>query len=81
VAQRCFFEGGSAPTWFGNGGEVLHHGGVEGGEGGQSIEEEEGHRVGSLEEDGMAGVVALQPNSNNGRGSECSSTIWTGSRC
>jgi hypothetical protein len=34
VARRCFFEGGGAPVSLGEGGEVLQHGGVEGGEGG-----------------------------------------------
>jgi hypothetical protein len=81
VAWRHFFEGGGAPVSFYNGGRVLQHRGVEGGEGGQSIEEEEGCRVGSPEEDGMAGVAALRPNSVEGRGSRCSNTIWTESRC
>jgi hypothetical protein len=45
------------------------------GEGGRLIEEEEGRRVGSPEEGGMAGVAALQPNSDEGRGSRCSSTL------
>jgi hypothetical protein len=81
VARRCFIDGGSALASFGDDGRVLQHGGVEGGEGGRSIEEEEGHRVGSPEEDGTTGVVALRPNSGEGRGSRCSSTIWTGSWC
>jgi hypothetical protein len=34
VVQRHFFEGGGAPTSFDDGGRVLQHGGVEGGEGG-----------------------------------------------
>jgi hypothetical protein len=66
---------GGAPVSFGDGGGVLQHGGVEGGEGGQSIEEEEGRRVDSPEEDGTIGVAALWPNSDEGRGSRCSSTI------
>jgi hypothetical protein len=53
---------------FGDGGGVLRHGGVEGGEGGRLIEEEEGRRVGSLEEGGTVGVEALQPNFSEGRG-------------
>jgi hypothetical protein len=53
----------------------------EGGEGGRSIEEEEGRRVGSSEEGGTTGVAALRPNSDEGRGSRCLSTMWTGSWC
>jgi hypothetical protein len=48
--------------------EVLQHGGVKGGEGGRLIKEEEGRRVSSPEEGGTAGVAALQPNSDEGRG-------------
>jgi hypothetical protein len=62
-----FFEGGDAQVSFGDSGGVLQHGGVEGGEGGRSIEEE-GCRVGSPEEDGTAGVVALRSNFSEGRG-------------
>jgi hypothetical protein len=62
-----FFEGGGAQVSFGDSGGVLQHGGVEGGEGGRSIEEE-GRRVGSPEEDGTAGVVALWSNFGEGRG-------------
>jgi hypothetical protein len=62
-----FFEGGGAQVSFGDNGGVLQHGGVEGGEGGRSIEEE-GRRVGSPEEDGTAGVVALWSNFGEGRG-------------
>jgi hypothetical protein len=76
-----FFEGGGAPVSFDDGGRVLQHKGVEGGEGGQSIEEEEGCRVGSPEEDGTAEVAALQPNFGEGRGFRCSSTVWMESRC
>jgi hypothetical protein len=64
-----------------DGGEVLQHGGVEGGKGGRLNEEEEGRRVGSLEEGGTAGVAALRPNSGEGRGSRCLSTLWTGLWC
>jgi hypothetical protein len=53
---------------FGDGSGVLRHGGVEGGEGGRLIEEEEGRRVGSLEEGGTVRVEALQPNFSKGRG-------------
>jgi hypothetical protein len=53
--------------------------GGEGGEGGRSIEDEEWCRIGSPEEDGTAGVVALWPNSDEVRGSRCSSIVWTGS--
>jgi hypothetical protein len=59
---------GGAPVSFSDSGGVLQHGGVEGGEGGRLIEEEEGRRVGSPEDDGTVGVVALQPNSGEGRG-------------
>jgi hypothetical protein len=34
VAQRCFFEGDDAPASFSDGGRVLQHVGVEGGDGG-----------------------------------------------
>jgi hypothetical protein len=78
---RCFFKGSGAPASFSDGGGVLQHGGVEGDEGGRSIEEEEGRRVSSPEEDGTAGEAALQPNSCEGRGSRCSSTVWTGLQC
>jgi hypothetical protein len=64
AAWRRFFEGSGT----GDGDGVLQHGGVEGGEGGRSIEEEEGRRVSSPEEDGTVGVVALRPNSGEGRG-------------
>jgi hypothetical protein len=50
--RRGFFEGDDAPVSFGNGGEVLQHGSVEGGEGCRLNEEEEGRRVGSPEEGG-----------------------------
>jgi hypothetical protein len=63
---------------FGDGGGVVQHRGVEGGEGGQSIEEEDGRRLSSLEEHVTAGVAALRSNSDEGRGSRCSSTNWTG---
>jgi hypothetical protein len=53
---------------FGDGGGVLSHGGVEGGEGGQFNEEEEGCRVGLPEEGGTTGVAALWPNSSERRG-------------
>jgi hypothetical protein len=81
AARWRFFEGGGTPVSFADGGRVLQNEGVEGGEGCQSIEEEEGRRVGSLEEDGTVGVAALRPNFGKGRGSRCSSTIWTGSQC
>jgi hypothetical protein len=68
VARRRFFEGGDTSVRFSDGGGVLQHGGVEGGEGGQLKEEEEGCRVSSSEEGGAAGVVALRRNSDLGRG-------------
>jgi hypothetical protein len=46
VARQCFFEGSGAQASFGDGGGVLQHGGVKGGEGGQLNEEEVGRRVG-----------------------------------
>jgi hypothetical protein len=55
--------------------------GVEGGEGGRLNEEEEGRTTGLPGEGGTAGAVALRPNSGEGRGSRCSITLWTGSRC
>jgi hypothetical protein len=64
VARRCFFKGGDASVNFNDAGGVLQHKGVLGGEGGRSIEEEEGCRVGSPEEDGTVGVAH-----------QCSSTI------
>jgi hypothetical protein len=81
AAWRRFFEGDGTPVSFSDGGGVLQHGGVKGGEGGRSIEEEEGRRVGSPKEDGTIGAVLLRPNSGEGRGSKCSSTIWTWLRC
>jgi hypothetical protein len=77
VVRQRFFEGSSAPVSFDDGGGVLQHGGVEGGEGGRLNEEEEGRRVGSPEEGGAAGVAALRHNPGKGRGSRCSSTLWT----
>jgi hypothetical protein len=77
VVRQRFFEGSSAPVSFDDGGGVLQHGGVEGGEGGRLNEEEEGRRVGSPEEGGAAGVAALRHNPGKGRGSPCSSTLWT----
>jgi hypothetical protein len=77
AALRCFFEGSGAPMSHDNSGGVLQHGRAEGGEGGRLIVEEEGRRVSSPEEGGTVGVAALQPNSCEGRGSRCSSTLWT----
>jgi hypothetical protein len=68
VARWRFFEGGNAPASFGDGDGVLQHGGVEGDEGGQLNEEEEGCRVGSPREGGVAGAAAIWPNSGEGRG-------------
>jgi hypothetical protein len=55
--------------------------GCRGGEGGQINKEEEESNVGLPREGGTAGAAALWPNSDEGRGSRCSSTLWTGSWC
>jgi hypothetical protein len=60
AARRRFFKGGGALVSFGDGGAVLQHRGVEGGEGSRLNEEEEGHRVGLLEEGGAIGAAALR---------------------
>jgi hypothetical protein len=81
AARWRFFECGNARVSLGDNSGVLQHGGVEGGEGGRLIEEEEGRRVGSPEEGGTTGVVGLRPNSGEGRGSRCLSTHRMGSWC
>jgi hypothetical protein len=81
ATRRCFFEGGGSPASFDDGCGVLQHRAVEGGEGGWLNEEEEGRRVSLPEEGGVAGAAALRPNSGEGRGSRCSSTLSTGSWC